>query len=387
MYFFRSVILIFIIIVASFMIYQYLSNKSTLNLGKKKILFIFLGLIQGLLILFNNHFLFFIFLDFSCFLGYQIKLRKEAFLLSLVNILFLTFTLEIPVYFYLVYFVYLFLDYLLANNHKNTIDYLITIKAFITSYVYFLYFNQSSIGILYLVFYLLYFVLLLKLGYSFLKSYEEKKNDNNLIFQIAHEVKNPIAVCKGYLDMLDTTKKDKVNKYIPIVRSEMNRALTIMDDFLNLKRLTVNKDIMDLSLLLEDVSATMNSILSSKDIILDISDTSDEIIIEGDYDRLKQVFINLVKNAYEANAKKIKIITNIKKDIVEVVISDDGDGINSKDLKKIGDLFYTTKTKGTGIGVSMSKEIIKLHDGKMKYDSKIGEGTDVNLTLPYKFIF
>lgn len=380
MYFFRSIILILIIVLASFMIYQYLSSKSRIN--KKNVIFIYLAMIQGLFTLFSNDIMFFIFLDLSCFLGYMLKMQKEALLLSMVNVLFFSMNFEIPGIYYIIYLIYFGVDYLLINNRKNLISYLMSIKALITSFVYFLYFEHSSLEIGYVIFVLLYFYVLLEFAYRFFISYEEKKNDDNIIFQIAHEVKNPISVCKGYLDMLDLKKPDKVNKYIPIVRSEMNRALTIMDDFLNLKRLTVKKDIMDLMLLLEDVSITMNSILSNKDVVLILPKVDDEIILEADYDRLKQVFINLIKNSYEANSKKIKLDLVLKKDKVMITISDDGDGIEEKDLRRIGTIFYTTKVKGTGIGVSLSKEIIKLHSGNIKYESKIKKGTKVTITLP-----
>ena len=380
MYFFRSVVLIFIIILASFMIYQYLSNRNSIS--KKNIIFIYLALIQGLFTLFSNDTIFFIFLYFSCFLGYMLKRKKEAFILSLVNILFFNMILEIPWFYYCIYIVYFGVQYLLTRQRKNVSSYLLSIKAFMTSFVYFLFFEHSSLVMLYLVFIFLYFYALLELTYHFFRTYEEKKNDDNLIFQIAHEVKNPIAVCKGYLDMLDLKKQDKVNKYIPIVRSEMSRALTIMDDFLNLKRVTVKKDIMDLMLLLEDVSATMDSILSNKNVTLTIPKIEDDILLDADYDRMKQVFINLIKNSYEANSKKIELDVCVKKDKVVISVIDDGDGIEENNLRKIGQVFYTTKVKGTGIGVSLSKEIIKLHDGSIRYESKIKEGTKVIVTLP-----
>lgn len=385
MYFFRSIVLILIIILASFMIYQYLSTKN--NISKKTIVFIYLAIIQGLFILFSNNIILFIFLDFSCFLSYMLKRKKEALIMSLINILYFSMTIEIPIFYYLIYFTYFGFAYLFTKDYKNIASYLLSIKAFMTSFVSFLYFDHHSLEIAYIIFILLYFYLLLKLTYHYLKTIEEKKNNDHLLFQIAHEVKNPITVCKGYLDMLDTNKQDKVNKYIPIVRSEMNRALTIMDDFLNLKRLTIKKDIMDLMLLLEDISLTMNAILSSKNITLILPKIDDEILLEADYDRLKQVFINLIKNSSEANSKKIKIEILIKKERVIISIIDDGDGIEEKDLRKIGQLFYTTKLKGTGLGVSLSKEIIKLHNGSIKYESKPKKGTKVTLCLPYYIKF
>jgi len=386
MYFFRSIVLILLIIISCFMIYLSLINNK-IDISKRKIIFTCLTLIQGLFILFGDNLIYFIFLDFSCILGYKLKMNREALTLSLINILYCLISFEIPLYFYLLYLIYYVVNITCIKNKKDPINYLLFFKSFFTSLICFLYLDYSSLDILILVFSLIYFSVLLKYNYYFLKKYEERSNDDNMIFQIAHEVKNPISVCKGYLDMLDVKDKNKVNKYIPIVKSEMNRALTIMDDFLSLKRLTINKDIMDLSLLLEDISATMDSILGNNDTVLDIDISDEEIIMEADYDRLKQVLINLIKNSYEANSKNIEITTRIKKDKVEIVVIDDGDGISNKDIKKIGTVFYTTKVKGTGIGVSMSKEIVKLHNGTIKYDSKVGEGTKVVLTLPYKFTF
>lgn len=388
MYFFRSIIIILLIIMSSFMLYQYLSTKKNTNISKKTIILSYLIFIEGLLILFGTNYLFFIFLDFSCFLAYMLNRRREVLILSFINIIYFLVVLDLSWTIYLIYGIYFAVSYFLreTNNQEKMLKILLIIKSFITSFIYFSIFEQSNIQILYLSFSLLYFYMLLELSYLFLREFEEKNNDDTIIFQIAHEVKNPIAVCKGYLDMLDTTKKDKVNKYIPIIKSEMNRALTIMDDFLNLKRLTVQKDIMDLYMLIEDVDATMQSILSSKNVLLEIPTIDDELLIDGDYERLKQVFINLIKNAYEANANKIKIDVRTKRDYIEVDIIDNGDGISTKNLKKIGQLFYTTKIKGTGIGVNMSKEIIKLHQGTIKYIPNNEKGITVSLVIPSKFL-
>lgn len=370
------------------MLYQYLSTKKNTNISKKTIILSYLIFIEGLLILFGTNYLFFIFLDFSCFLAYMLNRRREVLILSFINIIYFLVVLDLSWTIYLIYGIYFAVSYFLreTNNQEKMLKILLIIKSFITSFIYFSIFEQSNIQILYLSFSLLYFYMLLELSYLFLREFEEKNNDDTIIFQIAHEVKNPIAVCKGYLDMLDTTKKDKVNKYIPIIKSEMNRALTIMDDFLNLKRLTVQKDIMDLYMLIEDVDATMQSILSSKNVLLEIPTIDDELLIDGDYERLKQVFINLIKNAYEANANKIKIDVRTKRDYIEVDIIDNGDGISIKNLKKIGQLFYTTKIKGTGIGVNMSKEIIKLHQGTIKYIPNNEKGITVSLVIPSKFL-
>ena len=213
------------------------------------------------------------------------------------------------------------------------------------------------------------------------------KEEDNTLFNLAHEVKNPLSVCKGYLDMIDNYKK--LEKYLPIIKSEMNRSIRIMDEFLDLKRLNINKDLMDISLLLNDIKETTNIMLKENKVNLKIPKLDKELIIDGDYDKLKQVFMNLIKNSYEAEAKNIKIDVKTNNNYLKIKIIDDGIGISKSDLNKVGKVFYTTKVTGTGVGVSMAKEIVRLHDGSLSYESNI---TCVFLywsinILPFKWIF
>ena len=219
--------------------------------------------------------------------------------------------------------------------------------------------------------------------YGTIRQVEYEKNFRESLFKVTHEIKNPIAVCKGYLDMLDTGNEKQVKKYIPIVKSEIDRTLKLMTDFLNLNKLSIDKSILDISMLLEDISSSIENYLRGKNIkyVKDIVD--DEVFIEGDYDRLKQVFINLVKNSVESIEKdgviKLKVII---KDKVIVILEDNGKGMDSDTLKRVGEPFFTTKEKGTGLGVKLSTEIIELHDGSIKYSSKLNKGTTVKIELP-----
>ena len=112
----------------------------------------------------------------------------------------------------------------------------------------------------------------------------------------------------------------------------------------------------------------------------------EEVFIKGDYDRLKQVFINLIKNSMESIPKDrigiIKLRMIKKRKNIEIIIEDNGIGMNKETLNKIGEPFYTTKQKGTGLGVKLSKEIIELHKGTIKYSSILNTGTIVKVTLP-----
>lgn len=222
--------------------------------------------------------------------------------------------------------------------------------------------------------------------YGTVRQIEYEKNFRDSLFKVTHEIKNPIAVCKGYLDMLDVNNNKQVNKYIPIIKEEIDRTLLLMKDFLNLTRLKVDKSIMDISLLLDDLINSTNTLLTELNIKFKYQILDDEIYINGDYNRLKQVFINLIKNSIEAIPKNregiIKLCINLKKDNILISIEDNGIGISKNKINKIGEPFFTTKEKGTGLGVRLSTEIIEQHNGSIKYVSKEGKGTKVIITLP-----
>ncbi len=222
-----------------------------------------------------------------------------------------------------------------------------------------------------------------------MKELEKEKQLRKSLFKITHEIKNPIAVCKGYLDMFEPNNKKHNEKYIPIIKQEIDRTLMLMDDFLEVTKIKIKKEVIDINLLLDDVCASMSSLFKSHNIKTNIDIPNEELYIMGDYNRLKQVFINVIKNAVEAipNDRKglIDIMTIINKRILSIYIKDNGEGIDKDMLDKIGEAFYTTKGKGTGLGIFLSKEIIDGHQGEIIYSSTKGEGTIVIIKLPINY--
>lgn len=218
------------------------------------------------------------------------------------------------------------------------------------------------------------------------KELEQEKQIRTSLFKITHEIKNPIAVCKGYLDMFDVNNVSHSKKYIPILKEEINRTLILLQDFLSMTKIKIEKDILDINFLLEEVLKQFEPMLKERKIACEVNLEEEEIDILGDYNRLTQVFINLIKNSVEAFEKKenckIKISTKKQKKEVQIIMEDNGCGIPSAIIEKIKDPFYTTKKNGTGLGVSLSYEIIKSHGGTIQYESKEGVGTKITLFLP-----
>lgn len=217
-----------------------------------------------------------------------------------------------------------------------------------------------------------------------LKELEKEKELKNALFKITHEVKNPIAVCKGYFQMMDYSDMNKVKRYNEIILNELNRTLDIMDNFSEYTKIKVELDVMDLDYLITDTIDSMSSIFKSKSIKVNYKE-NDEIFIKGDYFRLKQVLINFLKNSVEAmgNNGTIDISLKVLKKHVLISIKDNGCGMTEDELEKISELFYSSKEKGCGIGVSLSKEIITLHNGSVRYNSVKNKYTEVVIKLPY----
>ena len=220
-------------------------------------------------------------------------------------------------------------------------------------------------------------------------SYKELMRENQLresLFKISHEIKNPIAVCKGYLDMFDINNIDHFKKYIPILKSEVDKTLNLLHDFSACKKVSLDCDIIDVSLLIEDITNNFKLMFDSHNIDFIVDSIEDEIYIYGDYNRLNQVFLNIIKNSIEAidYSKKsfIKIGVDVLDKVVKISIEDNGVGMNDYVLSRISEPFYTTKPNGTGLGVLLSNEIISAHKGSIDYKSEEGVGTLVVITLP-----
>lgn len=338
--------------------------------------------------------------------AYHKKDILSIFILSLLIIVYYYNTFNFNLIFMIFeYFLYYIIYVFLLKNKKNvyhiTNIFIIIKSFFITCSLWQInYYIDMSINYVLLKVLLLSFVLfviaqfvliLLEKGQDILKYHmtikelEQEKQIKTSLFKITHEIKNPMAVCKGYLDMLDLENHNQTKKYIPIIKEEIERTLIILQDFLSINKPKIQKELMDINLLVEDVINSFNPILKQKNIKLDISLIDDEIFIDGDYNRLTQVLINIIKNSIESldkSNRKLIIKTNIFNNKFNIIIVDNGIGMNKEVLSKISEPFYTTKKNGTGLGLSLSKEILKAHDATIEYNSIEKKGTTVKIIIP-----
>lgn len=203
---------------------------------------------------------------------------------------------------------------------------------------------------------------------------------------VAHEIRNPLTALKGFLQLLKTNNA-KEQYYIEIMQTELQRIEFIVNEFLFVSKPQAT----------HFVTRTLESIVMSTIELLQPQALLGNIEIEAeimpglppvscDEHQIKQVFINILKNALEAmsHGGTMRIQANPSNNGSHLTIRfiDEGCGIAPERLPKLGEPFYSTKEKGTGLGLMVCYRIIEAHGGYMEIRSKLDEGTTVEITLP-----
>ncbi|PAD65824.1 PAS domain-containing sensor histidine kinase [Bacillus siamensis] len=202
---------------------------------------------------------------------------------------------------------------------------------------------------------------------------------------IAHEIRNPLTAIKGFLQLMKPTMEENEH-YFDIVFSELSRIELILSELLMLAKPQHNavKERVNLKKIISEVTALLETQANLKGIFIKTDYERDSMFINGDQNQLKQVFINLIKNAVESmpDGGTVHILMTEDEYSVKVTIKDEGDGIPENVLKRIGEPFLTTKEKGTGLGLMVTFNLIKNHQGAIQVDSKPDKGTAFHITFP-----
>lgn len=202
---------------------------------------------------------------------------------------------------------------------------------------------------------------------------------------VAHEIRNPLTSLKGFLQLLNSRIND-YEEYFEIMLNELERINFIVSEFLVIaKPQAVNFVRKDVAIILLNTIALLNTqaIINNVQIVSEFY--SDIPLIECDENQLKQVFINVLNNSIESMPKggEIRIeVKNMSNKEVLIRCIDQGCGIPEDRIPRLGEPFYTTKEKGTGLGLMVSFRIIENHRGKINISSTMNQGTVVDIRLP-----
>lgn len=202
----------------------------------------------------------------------------------------------------------------------------------------------------------------------------------------AHEIRNPLTGIKGLTKLLSERHQDEQDQfYFSVIQQEIDRINTIVSELLVLGKPTVHEltenNVMDI---LVEVIPLIESEARISKVDVAIHPSSDPIYVKCSKDLMKQVILNLTKNALEAmpDGGELCISVEIRNGYCILLVSDTGQGIPEKSLEKIFDPFFTLKKHGTGLGLVVCKRIIEMFEGTIQVKSQLHHGTQVTITLP-----
>lgn len=203
---------------------------------------------------------------------------------------------------------------------------------------------------------------------------------------VAHEIRNPLTSVRGFIQLLNRDEEiSRSAPYLSIVLSEIDRMDDIIKDLLVLAKPQAERfSILQINQLISYVVQLLKSQASLYNISFDLMLTNDDLSLYGEENQLKQVFINLIKNAIESMPEGGKVTINSyhSQDHAIITIEDEGVGIPAHKIKTLGEPFYTTKEEGTGLGLLSSFRIVENHSGAISFESSEHVGTKVTVEFP-----
>lgn len=217
---------------------------------------------------------------------------------------------------------------------------------------------------------------------------------NDFISSISHELRTPLTSIKGWAVVLKDAKEDEkelMEDGLNIIENEADRLAKMVEELLDFSRyisgrITLDKDVFDITQTCLDISKQMRPRAKSNNIELITELPEESILINADENRIKQLLINLLDNAIKFTSDKgwVKFQMIREADLVQIMVSDNGMGMTKEELAHVKEKFYKGKhsKSHSGIGLSISDEITKLHQGKLEIFSEENIGTTVKVSLP-----
>lgn len=217
---------------------------------------------------------------------------------------------------------------------------------------------------------------------------------NDFISSVSHELRTPLTAIRGWGETAKMSlgmDEDLVRRGLDVVLSESDRLSNLVEELLDFSRmetgrLSVTSQPIEVSGILSDAVDMYAELSKRQEIDLVYTNPYTDLIVMGDRDRLKQVFINIIDNAvkYTKAAGQVLVTVDIEEACVRVTVSDTGVGISAQDIPRVKEKFYkANKTvRGSGIGLAVADEIIKQMNGLLFIESTENVGTTVTIVLP-----
>lgn len=222
---------------------------------------------------------------------------------------------------------------------------------------------------------------------SLLQHKQQMESVSHLAAGFAHELRNPLSVIRGFIQLSFLTKD--VSKYYETIISELDRMNNIIDDFLSLSRKSPKKHVYHPHKIFESLIPLIRSECLLRNIKLDYHFEQNEKLLLLNESMIKQIILNLLRNSVEAfgedypKQKNFEIYGIAEENTYTVRVSDNGPGMEKSVLRQLGKPFFTTKENGTGIGLPLCRKLIEDLNGVFNIESELGNGTTISFSIPY----
>ncbi|WP_108669208.1 sensor histidine kinase [Peribacillus acanthi] len=219
-----------------------------------------------------------------------------------------------------------------------------------------------------------------------IRKLEKLKTVSDMGASIAHEIRNPLTVTKGFVQLMRNPEltSDEKKLYIDFAIAELDRAEHIISDYLTFAKPTLeNIEILELNKHLDFIIQIVNPYATMNNVQLKVQ-IEDDIYVAGEKQKLQQCIVNIIKNGIESMESGGIIEISLKKNngTAELKIKDSGNGMNEEQIDRLGTPFYSTKDKGTGLGTMVVYSIVKAMRGDIKVESEVGIGTCFTINFP-----
>ena len=211
---------------------------------------------------------------------------------------------------------------------------------------------------------------------------------------VAHEIGNPLNSLNIHLQLmeraarkLDGKERDELEQSIKVARDEIGRLDSIVTQFL--RAIRPSKPQLQPANINAIVAETLHFFapeIEARDIVVESEPRSDLPLVQIDRDQMKQAFYNIIKNSFEAMKRRgiLRIRTDMDDSHVRVSFTDNGGGMSAEALSRVFEPYYTTKSRGSGLGLLIVRRIVREHGGELAIESAEGKGLTLTIRLPFK---
>lgn len=288
------------------------------------------------------------------------------------------------------------------KSTKKMLYGLVVISIYYLGYIFILFSTVSFLGInFYIVYFLAFGITFIALIYTVEKLIIANQQFDETLYMdklstvgqmaaaFAHEIRNPITTVRGFIQYINNdTKDENLKQFAPLILDELDRTNKIITNYLTVARPTdFSLNYIDVNKVLQDSVELIRPFGSYRNVSIELELEGDHFIYSDEH-HLKQALMNIIKNGIEAVEEdqggyiKIHKQSGEEKGTIVITIVDNGIGMTEEQLEKIGLPYYTTKTKGTGLGSMITNRLIHEMKGKIQYESRVHTGTKVTVTLP-----